>query len=366
VKRRIDAWFLAAAVGLLALAGTGAALILLTADPEPPQRVAQLRSYYFEATVTASQSPLRTVKGWYLAPDKLRLEVAEAGKSPSVYLIDGGVMRVYDAASNTYDERPKPDDALKLNGNTTLLVGPLPAATLAEYFDGLEGGTWNVAGEEKLLGRRTEVVERDLRTVSEGTIARYWLDPRYLFVLRYESNSRNAGTTWEVTRVDYNTRIAPEVFVFQAPPGARKLETPSLGGGSGARPNITSYSLPPGFLRPAYVPDGYVAAVIGQSVVAGGGGSITTVTVRFYGPRAAGADTVGYMVIEQTLGGQLQRPADSQEADVNGAPGYRSEAGGRKTLAWTVPTPTGAGVVVSLTSNVLGFDELLKVAKSMK
>ncbi len=375
MRGRADRWFIVAAL-VVVLLGGGMTAYLATKAGDQPTGVRELQSYHIEAVVTSSSSSRnQLVRIWYQAPDKLRVEAGNDGSPPSVYVVDGQTLHVYDADNNTYYDQQKPAGVLQARGNTTMALGPLPNETLAAYFDAQQGGTWGVSGKDKVLGKDTEVVERDLRTVAQGTLTRYWIDPRYMFVLRYESTTPNGKTSWQPTTVEYNPKIDPQLFVFKPPADARQSQpqtqapSPSQGGGNpqpGAAPSAT-YTLPQGFLKPSYVPDGYVPAAVSQSVTSGSAGNSSKITVRYDGPSSGGSTP--YLSIEQTRGvAQAQAPpAGATQVEVNGAVAYESTSQGVRVVSWQAPaTGAGDGLGVALRSADLSFDELLKVARSMQ
>ncbi len=348
---------------------------LATMASDQTTTVRGLQSYHIEAVVTSSSSSRnQLVRIWYEAPDKLRVEAGYDGSVPSVYVVDGQTLHVYDAGSNTYYDQSKPPDVLQARGNTTMALGPLPDDTLSAYFDALQGGTWDVSGKDRVLGKDVEIVQRDLRTVAQGTLTQYWIDPRYLFVLRYESTTPNGKTTWQPTTVEYNPKIDPQRFVFKPPadarPGQGQAQAPSPSGSNpqpAAPAGTATYTLPAGFLKPSYVPDGYVPAAISQSVTSGSAGNSSKITVRYNGP--AGSATTPYLSIEQTQGGSQSQepPANATQVDVNGATAYETTSQGVRAVSWqTQASAGGNGVGVVLRSADLSFDELLKVARSMQ
>lgn len=365
MRGRGDRWFFAAAL-IVVLLGGGMAVFLATKTGDKATSVHELQSYHVEAVVTTpTASRQRLVRIWYQAPDRLRIETRFDGAPASVYVVDGAVMHVYDADNNTYYDTAKPDDVLQARGSSSTKLGPLPNQTLEGYFDALQGGTWDVAGQDKVLGKNTEIVERDLRTVAEGTLDRYWVDPRYLFVLRYESTTPNGKTTWEPTSVEYDAKIDPQLFNFEAPAGARKVKAPSYASPQTGPGGISSYTLPPGFLQPNYVPDGYQAAVLSQAMTSGGTGTSTRIIVRYNGAPTSG-NASPYLIIEQTEGVGQEPPSGDKQVDVNGATAYVAEDGGVRTLSWQVPTSASSeGLSVELKSNALSADELLRIARSM-
>ncbi|HEX5368657.1 MAG TPA: DUF2092 domain-containing protein [Dehalococcoidia bacterium] len=375
MKGLADRWFIAAAL-VVVLLGGGMAAYLVTQTGGQPASVRDLQSYHIEAVVTSSSSSRnQLVRIWYQAPDRLRVEAGYDGSAPSVYVVDGDTMHVYNAGNNTYYDQPKPPNVLQARGNTTMALGPLPNDTLAAYFDAQPGGTWGISGRDKVLGKDTEVVERDLRTVAQGTLTRYWIDPHYLFVLRYESTTPAGKSTWQPTSVEYNAKIDPQLFVFTPPAGARPAQSqqssplPSQSQGGGQPPAMT-YALPPGFLKPSYLPAGYVPAAVSQSVTSGGAGNTSKITVRFNGPSSGGGSTPS-LSVEQTRGASqtgAQEPSPgSTQVDVNGAAAYEYTADGVRIVSWqTQPRAASAGESVVLRSADLSFDELLKVARSMR
>ena len=122
-----------------------------------------------------------------------------------------------------------------------------------------------------------------------------------------------------------------------------------------------------GFLKPSYVPDGYTVAAISQSVTSGSSGNSSKVTVRYSGPATGNATSS--LSIEQTQGGPglQEAPSGATKVDVNGATGYETTLSAVHVLSWQAPgSGAGGAVGVVLRSPSLSFEELLKVARSMK
>ncbi len=348
------------------LLGGGMAGLLATKITDKGPTVADLQSYHIEAVVTTgTTSEPRLVQVWYQAPDKLRLETGFAGAPASIYVVDGGVMHVYNGDNNTYFDTDKPDDVLQARGSTSTKLGPLPNYGLPAYFDSQEG-TWDIAGQDTVLGKKTEIVEQDLRTVAEGTLDEYWVDPHYLFVLRYESSTPNGKTTWQATKVEYDPKLDSQLFVFQPPAGAQAVKAPAFAQPQVGPGGVSSYSLPPGFLMPSYVPDGYQAAVLSQAMTSGGTGTNVRIIVRYNGALTS-TNASPYLLIQQTGGLEQETSSSGKQLDVNGATAYEDGSGDVLVLSWQMP-PNGSsdGLSVVLMSNALSEDDLLKVARSMR
>jgi outer membrane lipoprotein-sorting protein len=378
VSSKRDPLFLLSLGVLVLLLVAGGGLMLLSeggsARAVVPAR--QPSTYYFEGRVqqppTAGRlagAQVETVKAWYQAPDRLRLEVgyedARAGTQPSLYVVEGDTLHNYEPSTNSYQTRPRPESMLKARGHPGMPLGPLPAESLEEYFESLNTGTWGIVGEERLLGRRTQIIERDLRTVSEDSVIRYWIDPAYLFVMRYQSVEKSGTTTWEITQFAYDKPVDKTLFEFEAPRGAREVRpsatpTPAPGGTSSITIGGATISLPAGYLKISYLPPGYAFRSVRQSSSSGSGPARSLIELRF---EDGSSPTPGHLIISQTIGsGDV--PGNLRTAEtfsVNGFDVYVSRSSEGDVLAWK----QGA-VLVTLTANSIGVDELLRVAGSMK
>jgi hypothetical protein len=216
----------------------------------------------------------------------------------------------------------------------------------------MAGHSSKVIGRETLLGKSVQVVQV---TTPDGSTLTFWIDPKFRFVLRQVSESEGMSLRAEGTQLEYNIALPKELFRFVPPAGS--LETSpgsgrfagSLGptGGREVRP-------PPGFLAPAYLPDGFLN--MGESVQATDG-RVTAHEVHL-GRRGGGAE----LVIRQQFraGGLPDHLATGQPISVGGRPGYRSSVSGEETLVFAA-----GNVVVTVSSAGLPFEELLRVAESL-
>jgi hypothetical protein len=263
----------------------------------------------------------------------------------------------YESAQNSYRELPAelPPGLALLPLPVSALIGPAFAEdvpALLEQFRSRGGGTRaELAGSETVLGRETQVIEF-------GPTARLWVDPERMFVLRWEDHGSGQLVRAEITTLNYDVEAPDDRFVFVPPPDASELpeqgdgERCSGGGSFGGR----SISVPEGFLRPSYIPEGYVAA--GESREGGSGCSIVgTEAVLRAGPDNGGP----YIFLQQRirLDGIPAALRTGDAVSVDGHEAYWLSADGIERLVWV-----DGDVVAVLSSDALPFSELLRMAES--
>jgi hypothetical protein len=177
-----------------------------------------------------------------------------------------------------------------------------------------------------------------------------------MFILRQLIDDGSGNTvSIEVTKVEFDQVIPPDVFVFRPPPGSREVQASQSSSSSftGGQRTIT---VPAGFYAPAYLPDGYVTVSSGTS----SSGGVTSGIERTLSPPGR----AGRLVIEErfraggfaALGTPMGTPINVK--DVQGY--WRTEAGDI-VLSWEM-----GDILLTLTGTGLGLDELLRVAESME
>jgi hypothetical protein len=195
----------------------------------------------------------------------------------------------------------------------------------------------------------------------------FWIDPRYLFVLRYETREQGGGQSVraEVTDVEYNPQIESRHFTFAPPGGAQQVEPPSATSSASSRGSASvgpgqAVTLPAGFLAPSYLPDGYVS--VGRGASHSSGGETTSVNVRLQ-PADQRGEGGPYLDIEEQrrFGGLPQSLKAGIALSVGGSEGYISSSGNLTRLAfWT------NNLVITLTTSHLAREELIRVAESLR
>lgn len=87
-------------------------------------------------------------------------------------------------------------------------------------------------GLEVVAGRDCRIVELEPRGEAAFRRARVWIDREEHVFRRLEVHQENGTVrTMDLTDLDFSPRLAPDLFVFRAPEGARVLAGPSGPGG---------------------------------------------------------------------------------------------------------------------------------------
>jgi DNA-binding CsgD family transcriptional regulator/outer membrane lipoprotein-sorting protein len=200
---------------------------------------AELRSYYYELTVTSrdpmvpTSTPRNTtlsVRVWHEAPDRWRVEHldASAGSPRSVQITDGTIVWYHNVLEATYSRQPA-----EAGARYGPLFGPITADSIADYMEEQADGPshyWLDPASEQVAGiDAVTIVQVCCRSgpvdqrISEQ---RFWIDPVYNFLLRLEEKSLGTGgvVLYEVTDLEYNPDLDDALFRFEPPPGV--TETP--------------------------------------------------------------------------------------------------------------------------------------------
>jgi outer membrane lipoprotein-sorting protein len=246
-----------AAVAFVALALTLVYVLAIRADTKHTQA---LKSYYFEARLDAQETgappgymrPVEprpnVIRAAYAAPNKWRYEFTSSDSARRdvgfTQVSDGQKTWWYEGLTNSYYAQTVPSGMAAYAGvlavTGSFLVGPLPARSIDEFFGRyqLGGAQWSVAGTERLLGREVQRIEVQM---PKGK-TRLWIDPRYLFVLRYEAGEPGTDaqpiraevtmskTTAQSLRSDstsYHPRDLARLHLPAAAPAARHPRLPT-------------------------------------------------------------------------------------------------------------------------------------------
>ncbi len=292
-----------------------------------------------------------SVRLWVKPPDRFRAELERDDGTylPSV-VSDGETAWIYDADSNTYEQKPAS------NALTTEEAGPgdlflfgLPGGTRVE--DLLEPIRQSADGEvsltegEPVLGRETYRIDID----EDDGSTRMWLDKQYFLLLRMEQDAptperRSLAGGITFTSLDINPQIDDSVFTFTPPPGAIEVEDVGL-------VQVAFHDLA---LSPTWLPEGYEVTESSELLGRSDGHS------RYRFERFLAK---GYIEINQEWP-RTEVPAAQRTGDqiaVKGQEAWLSRDGaGAATLTWL-----DGEILVTVKADELSDDELLRFADSM-
>ena len=363
----------------LVLAGTGVMFAATNGD-----EAATLTSYYYKAHLTIDQQidaandtgfpneqPLDTIEGWYQAPDKWAWEVSDSRRptAGSLQVADGAFVWYYDRPTNTYSKVAYADyyDGRSPNLSDgpppitgTALIGALPYSDPERLFAAFAGQKRSDSDGGMVAGRPTRAV-----TFTKGEQhTTFWIDREYPFSLKYVSHDPQLSVTAEAVEVSFGEALSGKPFVFEPPPGSREVPPPQRGPvvsrGSGSAGPGQQPGLPAGFLTPGYMPAGF--ELTGTAASSGAGGGTTYVALR-YQPGASKGGGGDYLLVEEQYraGGLAASPSAGAPVAVGTSTGYASQDGGVQRLVFA-----RGQIVVTLSSNALALDELVKVAASLE
>jgi outer membrane lipoprotein-sorting protein len=358
----------------------GAAL-LLRGREQAGEDSTPLRSFYFQARVEVEHDVrpgeedevLDTIRGWYEAPERWRWEVSHSDparvEEGSIQVSDGDGVWFYERPTNTYyrlgideyfsalppDMRGKPPILV-----ASFLVGPLPYADAERFFASWAGVTLQQRDGGVVLGRPTLAV---VLTRGSNTTT-FWLDRQHPFVLKYESATPGSPVSLvraEVTELKLGSGVNDRQFRFEPPAGSRQVDPPAQpagGSATGGSMGVGEVQVPPGFLKPAYLPEGYGST---KATNTSGLGGVTQFSVRL--ERSGEGAAPAYLIIEEQMraGGLPQSLKTGDAVRVGGQEAFRQTQAGELRLVWAE-----GDVVVTLRTDKLPFQELLKVAESME
>jgi outer membrane lipoprotein-sorting protein len=351
---------------------------LLSRDGGSEQVSNGLTSYEFEARLEVETDRnetdhlLDTIRGWYAGNDRWRWEFSSSDparvEDGFSQVSDGKSVWWYDRPTNKYYrqdlEEYRASQPPELGEGPTLLfsgllIGPLPPI-VAEALAGSDP-----IGREEVAGRPARILKAPVADPASESTTTLWLDEEFPFVLKFFATDAAGSHTAraEPVSLSFNERLKGDLFRFKAPPGAKEVEAPSadpfLAMGVFSSTNVQTgpsrtLSVPPGFLRPGYVPAGFRPSETHSS-----GGLSDTTFVRLRFETGAGR----YLVLEQQMraGGLAESHKQGRQVDVDGGDGYESNAGAERRLIWAK-----GDMVLKLWSNDLPQQELVRIAESVR
>ncbi len=344
---------------------------------------AGLTSYYYKAHLTIDQQvdaaqtgfpneqPLDTVEGWYQAPDKWAVNISDSQRptAGSLQVADGAYVWYYDRPTNTYSRvsyadyysgrSPNLEDGPPLPSGA-FFIGAFPYNDPERLFGAFANQHRSESDGGIVAGRPT----RSVTFTSGEQHVTFWIDRQYAFALKYVAHDSTLSVNAEAVEVSFNEALSGTPFVFEPPAGSRELPPPPsgpvrvTGSGSASGSNGQS-SVPGGFFRPGYTPAGFVE--MASTETSGTAGQTTYVAMRYQpgGQHDAGSD---YLLIEEQYraGGLAPSQMTGSPVAVGASTGYTSRDGDVLRLVWAK-----GDIVVTLSSNVLPLEELIKVASSL-
>jgi outer membrane lipoprotein-sorting protein len=364
---------------------------LLSRDRGSEEEVSNgLKSYEFEARVEVetdrneADDGLDTIRGWSVAKDRWRWEFSTSDptrvEEGSIQVSDGKSVWSYDRPTNLYYqqrlEEYQGSQPPELGEGPTslflsLMIGPVPP-NVAEAF-----AVSDPIGREEVAGRPARILQSTHGDPERESKTTVWVDEELPFVLKFTAtNAAGSGSaTATVVSVSFNDRLDADLFRFKAPPGAKEVQAPSAGsvsencGSSSSAPVFSNWvcsstdvqtgpsrtlSVPPGFLRPGYVPAGFRPR---ETHTSSGPSGMTFVRLGF----ESGAG--GYVTLEQQMraGGLAESHRQGRQVDVDGGDGYETNAGTERRLVWAQ-----GDMVLRLLSDVLPLQELVRIAESLR
>jgi outer membrane lipoprotein-sorting protein len=351
--------------GCVAFVAVIAATYLLAGRDD--EGAAALPSYHFVASLAieertrGDEKPFDRIEGWYEPGKGLRWDLAYDDPSLSdrgsrLFRNPQGIT-FYDGKTNTYTttELPEVDDRYPGSGfGVSILLGPLPAASVDEFFSAWMGATWKRTGAERVLGLDVDVIEV---TGATGGTSTFWIDPKRNFVVRYRTEEVVQSIDARMQSLEVGINIDDEVFRFVPPADAEAVSPTGSSSGSMSSGTIGNSTVPTqeGFLAVPYVPAGYITLGSGSSQQAGDRVTSTRVSL--------GVDKEATLFIEQQYragGGLPAMPAAAEAVIVNGHDGFRTQANGEERLVWS-----DGDIIVTIRSTTLPFGELMRIAEAM-
>ncbi|HEX5370717.1 MAG TPA: hypothetical protein VFY10_15015 [Dehalococcoidia bacterium] len=342
----------------------------------------KITAYHFKARLSVEQSavdasvfpndaPLDTIEGWYEAPDHWAWDVSDSSRptAGSMWISDGASVWYYDRPTNTYS---RVSHATYVAGlppgfadgppvlSASILLGPLPYANAERFLApfGQDAQRTEAVGGI-IAGRPARAV---IFTRGEDHTT-FWLDREHPFILKYLTHNSELSVSAEITSLSLNQPLDDAPLSFEPPPDSREVPQTSSGSsrssGSGSSGTDDRSSVPDGFLQPGDVPAGYNQTATTET--SGMGDRVTYVALLFQPQGQIGAAGDHLLVEEQFRAGGL---APSQQTGtavlVGSTTGYETMAGDLRRLIFAQ-----GDVVVTLSSNALQFEELIKVASTL-
>ena len=171
----------------------------------------------------------------------------------------------------------------------------------------------------------------------------------------------------EVVDLQYDDRFEEGLFRFEPPPGARRVDAPAESG-SGAQIGVShssgpigrrEFTVPPGYLIPAYIPEGFVTAGSGSTTLSNSFVSRVETRLQPEGQRTTLSSPS--QSASSTAGGLPLSLRSGTPSRVAQATAYRTEIDVVRRIVWHQNE-----IVVTLTSSTLLFEELQRIAESMR
>ncbi len=297
---------------------------------------------------------------WWDGRDQWRAELVSTssrvyGSEHRIVVGNSGVVSQYDVLRHTVSEISADEfwESYFVGWVRPILAPVVEADTIDEYYEWLAGHfdpsirdvTRIHSGQTMHLGRTVEIIE----TAEDRTM----IEPDTMFLVLQES----PGFRYEVTEVETDRTLDPQLFVFNPPVDVGEIHR---GGPAGRGCASGTGTVPvPGFLALSHSPDGWehrMSGGVGRSTGPWGDHcDIWHVTEQFVPD-----DGDGYIWLEQVnlvhIPEHLRR---GTPIDVVGHDGYRISTDDLEQLVWAQD-----GVVAMLESDVLPFEELLRIAES--
>jgi outer membrane lipoprotein-sorting protein len=352
---------------------------LLSRDRGSEEEVSNgLKSYEFEARLEVetdrdeADDALDTIRGWSVAKDRWRWEFSSSDpdrvEEGSIQVSDGKSIWWYDRPTNMYYRHDLEEYRASLppelaEGPTLLLSGPLVGPVPPILTEALAAS--DPIGREEVASRSAKILQAPLGAPGSESRTTLWLDEEFPFVLKFTATGAagSGGATATVVSVSFNGRLEGDLFRFKAPAGAKEVEAPPpdpiFGNVVSSSTNVQmgpsrTLSVPPGFLRPEYVPAGFRPRETHTS-----GGLSGTTFVRLGFESGAG----GHVTLEQQMraGGLAESHKQGRHVAVDGGDGYETNAGTERRLVWAK-----GDMVLKLLSDNLPLQELVRIAESVR
>ena len=406
VWSRVRGWL---GAPLLKVAGAGAAAVVavgavaaLSSEDESPVVNEPGRPFYLEAEIVVRDNARTvgsniageadsaedldetrsTIRWWWRDADHSRFELEASGsaigKTVFVSIADGDTQWYYNETDNIYYElnlEPLPAGYSSRGIPASLFIGLLPVSDDVDTIDEVAAwfGSWRdeaspgeVVREERVLGRRVSVIAWSPASCSQtgqwnadGTsgseeecsgTSELWIDHETMFVMKWVSDTDGdfqQQVEAVVTRLEYDTHIDDERFMFEPPPDATRQDDDPTRLSSG-----TPDSDPPaGFLRLGPQPRGYELAAESHGLEPGSEGPVSY-EAEYHGP----SDTM--FTVSQR---KQTFPEELRVGELRGSDVWSTTLdNGWKRVAFE-----REGITVVLEAQALPIEQLLAIAGSM-
>ena len=347
----------------------------LRGGDEPPS----LRSYYIEALISIEprdpldEPAITRLRAWYEAPDKWRREYGYTdplfSDLTTVHVSDGETASYLEGGANVYDEQPL-TEALREAGSVISIASASghtrrhrPALDRPAPRPAFYGIT-----DDELLGRAVKVLDL---VRSDGDTVKLWFDPNYNFILAAESVQAGPRRSPQTVRAEStsSTMIGSRRGCFASSrhraraesmprpnrgPAPRSVSRTVAGPSAGASlQSRRAILFQPIFLKASSRPARArrrcrIALCHGSRHGCSPKGSVTTLSSP-----------------SQSASSTRRRPAtvarSGTPSRVAQATAYRTEIDVVRRIVWHQNE-----IVVTLTSSTLLFEELQRIAESMR